>query len=173
MVEHNKEKIKAYNKKYYAENKEKLLANMKNHYQETKEQHKQYYLKNKDKINKRMNSYMKETYRPTHKKQILTIQKICLKRIRMKRREQILQLLGNKCIRCGFLDKRALQIDHIHGRGLREMKEMKGNASPQYLKNILKHPEDYQILCANCNWIKRVENNEVGYAGDSYGKRRD
>lgn len=29
---------------------------------------------------------------------------------------------------------------------------------------------EYQLLCANCNWIKRAENNEGG--GDNRGIRR-
>lgn len=29
------------------------------------------------------------------------------------------------------------------------------------MRRIIEHPDDYQLLCANCNWIKRHENSEV------------
>ena len=34
---------------------------------------------------------------------------------------------------------------------------------PEYgiLKSIRAKPENYQLLCANCNWIKRYENDEI------------
>lgn len=73
-------------------------------------------------------------------------------------RKAVITFLGGKCIKCGFSDERALQVDHIDGGGAQERK--KGNSSTFYLK-ILKGTKGYQLLCANCNWIKRVENHEV------------
>jgi len=76
-------------------------------------------------------------------------------------RLKVVELLGNKCARCGFSDPRALQIDHIFGGGAKELKK---NEYYKYLKRILAMPnpnEKYQILCANCNWIKRAENKET------------
>jgi hypothetical protein len=66
--------------------------------------------------------------------------------------------LGKKCMRCGFDDVRALQIDHVNGGGHRERTEVfKGNPR-QFYKAVAKDMEGkYQILCANCNCIKRVE----------------
>lgn len=62
-------------------------------------------------------------------------------------------LLGNECKRCGFSDRRALQIDHISGGGNKARKKYGVIGE---LKRILEcGGEDYQILCANCNWIKR------------------
>lgn len=66
-------------------------------------------------------------------------------------------LLGEKCVRCGFLDKRALQFDHIKGGGY---KWRKGKGSLAQFKYMIAHPEKFQVLCANCNQIKRYENNE-------------
>src|SRR3990167_3657310 len=37
-------------------------------------------------------------------------------------RSVVLDVLGNKCSRCGFSDKRALQIDHKNGGGALERK---------------------------------------------------
>ncbi|MFZ3077101.1 MAG: hypothetical protein WA139_01480 [Candidatus Aenigmatarchaeota archaeon] len=83
-------------------------------------------------------------------------------------RQKILHRLGNKCIRCGFSDWRALQIDHIHGRGNKEFDSFRRNGiikTNQYYRKLLKMPlqeltKNYQLLCANCNWIKKYENKE-------------
>ena len=72
------------------------------------------------------------------------------------------KLGGSKCAHCGFADARALQIDHRHGGGSRHKKSFR--SSHAYYKSILADPdrmEKYQILCANCNWIKRDTNNEI------------
>jgi|SRR5579872_522407 len=66
------------------------------------------------------------------------------------------------CKHCGFTDSRALSVDHINGNGTKHRKEI-GNAAKFYrwLK-VNDYPEGFQILCMNCNWIKRFENNEHG-----------
>lgn len=76
-----------------------------------------------------------------------------------KRREKILTLLGNKCVKCGFLDKRVLQVDHIKGVGRKELKTFKNTY--QFYKHVLKVGKlKYQLLCSNCNWVKKFENQE-------------
>jgi len=82
----------------------------------------------------------------------------------IKQREKIHAILGHSCITCGFSDKRALQIDHINGGG---SKERQSFGAYQYYKYVLSLPEaelksKYQILCANCNAIKKVVNREKG-----------
>lgn len=75
----------------------------------------------------------------------------------------LLQKLGGKCLICGWDDWRALQIDHIHGGGCKEKRES-GVTGINYLLRLLDDPElvnKYQLLCANHNWVKRYENNEV------------
>lgn len=74
-------------------------------------------------------------------------------------RIKALEMLGNKCIKCGFSDVRALQIDHINGGGWDARK--KGITGYKLCGDVLKNPSLYQCLCANCNWIKRYENHEV------------
>ena len=76
-------------------------------------------------------------------------------------RQEILKKFGNKCCRCGFDDSRALQIDHIYGGGAKELREF--NSTYRYYKYLLSLTlpnESYQLLCANCNWIKKFERNE-------------
>ena len=77
-------------------------------------------------------------------------------------RAAVLLRLGAVCIRCGYLDSRALQIDHIFGGGNKELKAMGETKYYAYLNHLSLEElkARYQILCANCNWIKRSENGE-------------
>ena len=77
----------------------------------------------------------------------------------LKIRERVFEILGDTCKRCGFKDKRALQIDHVNGDGAKQRREIGKRSSYGLYRLILKEKqfENYQILCANCNWIKRVE----------------
>ena len=80
---------------------------------------------------------------------------------RLDRRNKTYNGMGGKCVNCGFNDFRALQIDHINGDGKKERHLL--NRRDYYenvLKSFLKRENRYQILCCNCNWIKRVDNKE-------------
>lgn len=74
-------------------------------------------------------------------------------------KEQIYLIYGSRCSRCGFEDKRALQLDHIRGGG-RRLKHKRGKELAAKICSGKLPREDFQLLCANCNWIKRWENNE-------------
>jgi hypothetical protein len=77
-------------------------------------------------------------------------------------RGKVLEKLGDKCRRCGFSDLRALQIDHVFGGGNKEIAKF-GRSRQAYYKHVLADVNGrYQLLCANCNWIKRCENREYG-----------
>lgn len=85
---------------------------------------------------------------------------------RQRLKDAVYALLGRKCAKCGFEDSRALQIDHINGGGKADIQKIVRGESSRvaYHKAILSNPEAlrcYQILCANCNWIKRYENKEM------------
>ena len=81
---------------------------------------------------------------------------------RQRRRIQMMMLLGGQCEHCGFNDSRALQIDHVNGGGCHDRKVQKRRGvSP--MQEIFANPDKYQLLCANCNWIKRWERNEHGH----------
>jgi len=102
--------------------------------------------------------------------------KACVVRYRRRARLKVLKRLGNKCANPynlnhgDFLsDPRCLQIDHINGDAKNDP-----NARPQrggiLIFNLLKMSDQelkstYQLLCANCNWIKRNENKEWGTGG--------
>ena len=75
---------------------------------------------------------------------------------------KMFNLLGGVfCVKCGINDIRTLQLDHKYGGGKEEIKEF-GDYDKMLIfyfnnPNIAIH--DLQVLCANCNWIKRSEDN--------------
>lgn len=93
---------------------------------------------------------------------------------RIKIKKEIVQLLGGKCsnpncaVIGGMSDIRCLQIDHIHGGGKQQRRKYKGHQDrgSHYYRDILVKikggSKEFQLLCANCNWIKRCENGETG-----------
>jgi len=121
----------------------------------------------KRKNRKRISDYERERYHKNPRKAQLQHEKY-LQKLRM----EIFQLLGNKCSNPNCLipgrcsDLRCLQIDHINGGGNQERKEA-GGTFPYYrliLKKLKEGSLDYQLLCANCNWIKKCEQNENAWS---------
>jgi len=84
---------------------------------------------------------------------------------RDKSRSKLLVLLGDKCVRCGFTDKRALQIDHIDNDGYIERRQYKDyrDIYKNYYNNPKLAKQKIQILCSNCNWIKKHEKETKDY----------
>ena len=75
-------------------------------------------------------------------------------------RLRALSALGNKCVICGYDDWRALEIDHIWGDGAQERKDgLRGHKLHRYIADG--NVAHYQLLCANCNQIKKRE--ELGH----------
>lgn len=68
--------------------------------------------------------------------------------------------LGDKCVKCGFSDWRALQIDHKKGGGRKEQRKIGSDGIRQNVLRMKNPKSKYQLLCANCNWIKRCERME-------------
>jgi len=69
-----------------------------------------------------------------------------------------------KCAKCGFDDIRALSIDHMNGGGNEHRKKC-GNFYT-WLRNN-NYPEGFQVLCMNCQFIKKQENREFGKRGSN------
>jgi hypothetical protein len=111
-----------------------------------------YYRKNKIKRKKESLIYSKNNNYKSQKK-------YC-KEYNNKLKQAVFNILGKECSFCGFNDIRALQIDHVNGGGLKEIRLSKGNYYKFLLTEIISNPNKYQVLCANCNWIKRSVNNE-------------
>lgn len=70
-----------------------------------------------------------------------------------KLRADVFRLLGGVCQYCRFSDSRALQVDHVEGGGMKELKAL-GHTRAIYQKVLLSDGVGYQLLCANCNVIK-------------------
>lgn len=88
-----------------------------------------------------------------------------------KLRDEILDELGGVCVQCGFTDRRALHIDHVFADGYDDRVENRKKKGPKaYLQNIQKNlgTGRYQLLCANCNRIKQVANEEFPEGGTIY-----
>lgn len=111
-------------------------------------------------------------YRNSHKSQIKKWNKNNVKKCHDNQRLKLIQILGSKCsnpnclVPNGCNDVRCLQIDHINGNGNRDRRIMGGTIAlvRYYLKNLDEAKNDLQILCANCNWIKRFINEECSKA---------
>ena len=119
-----------------------------------KEYDKQYYIEHKKKIIRRVTKWVsmnKEKRKLNYTRYIRRIKdKVVSHYSPMKR-----------CIKCGFLDIRALSMDHINGKGTQHRKTIKGrNFYVWLLKNGF--PKGFQVLCMNCQFIKRHENKEFG-----------
>jgi len=74
-----------------------------------------------------------------------------------------------ECNHCGFNDIRALSIDHKNSDGWKERKDMSGYT---LYKSIINngYPDRYQVLCMNCQFIKRVELGEWRPHGQRYNQ---
>lgn len=84
-------------------------------------------------------------------------------------REYLIYLLGNKCsnpyclVPGGCTDTRCLQLDHINGGGKKALgAPTPNNMYRYYFNNPDEARKNLQVLCANCNWIKRYERKEHG-----------
>lgn len=80
----------------------------------------------------------------------------------LKFRLQVIEHLGGSCARCGYSNPGPeLQIDHVNGDGRAERTAPGGAGPRSILRAALADTEGrYQLLCANCNQIKRIENRE-------------
>lgn len=99
-----------------------------------------------------------------------------IKNSKQNRKLKLIQIIGgNHCScdgsncwhngPCIVNDTRCLQIDHKNGGGVKQIRvtfgENLGSMYSHYLKNEDKAKKELQVLCANCNWVKRVNNNEL------------
>lgn len=138
-----------------------------------KEYNKKYYIKNKKYLSQKKKDKFKKEYKPKRKEITIEIldERKKIKRIyqnnyqkisRRNFRQIIFDILDNKCAVCGFSNKKALQIDHISGGGSKERKVISNSWTfyKKVIESLNDNKKEYQLLCANCNWIKRVDNNE-------------
>lgn len=88
--------------------------------------------------------------------------------VKIKLKNQILDHYGRSCICCGETNVAFLVLDHKNGNGnthrkeiIASMKNAKAGSDSRYggagmYRWVIKHnfPEDFQILCYNCNCAK-------------------
>lgn len=146
-----------YHKKWYAENRTEKLA-----------QNAQYRLENWESEKARIR-FKRQNSREQWEKEYARTRKWLAKhpdyaRNKMRQyRLRIIEHFGARCAQCGFADERALQIDHIDGAGTAMRKFFKNQQAAYYTaiwRQIQKGSDQYQVLCANCNTIKRSERRE-------------
>lgn len=65
-------------------------------------------------------------------------------------------ILGMVCVKCGFSDKRALEIDHVNDDGAEDRRKGSKNRATLH-RRVIANPVRYQRLCSNCNNIKEYE----------------
>ncbi len=135
----HKNETKEYQKKYRQVHKNKIIKNSREYYRRNKERHlilgQLWKEKNKEKMLQYNHQYQKDR--------------------REKIRKASLDLLGGKCIQCGITDSRVLQIDHVLNDGKIDRKDTRD--TQVRLEKIIRYPERYQLLCANCHAIKTFE----------------
>ena len=77
------------------------------------------------------------------------------RKAKAKERESLFEMYGHVCAVCGFSDKRALTLDHKKNNGSHERKEM--GERGVYRRALAEYrPDEYQTLCMNCQFIKRI-----------------
>ena len=128
---------------YYLQNKAQRIA-----YQ------KKYYSENSELIKLKNSEYNKKNYQK-HLKEKQDYQKKHWNNIKIRTMTAIGELL---CSKCGYDDIRALHIDHLNGNGTQHRKSFTSNK--KFMAYVEMNPKEFQILCANCNYIKRYENKE-------------
>ena len=111
---------------------------------------KNYYKKNKELINKK---HMEHYYNCNHEGKLLRN-----RQYEMKNKLICLSIYSDnelKCKKCGCDNIDVLEIDHINNNG---NIERRNGLNSKIWKSLQKnnYPEGYQVLCRNCNWLKRL-----------------
>ena len=89
------------------------------------------------------------------------------KRSRDKKRALILAGYGCRCACCGETKPEFLAIDHVHGGGRQERLKIGWNG--MYNKIIKENfPDDYQVLCHNCNFAKHATGGNCPHSEPSW-----
>ena len=170
-----KEYMKQYSKQYYQKNKEKILIRTNKYNNEHKGyfdpilkrlKERTYYYKNLETERIRRKNDSRRYYKDINvKNKYHSAQK----RYRDKIRKEILELLGSKCNNPYNLehldwcnDINILQIDHINGCGAIQRRKECGSFYVVILDKIKNGSKEYQLLCPNCNWLKKIKNYETG-----------
>lgn len=83
-------------------------------------------------------------------------------------RRKIAAYIGERCVACGLNDERCREFDHTNNDGAEDRMRFANNGgilSPAaFIRYYAKHLEEarmkLQTMCSNCNWRKRLANND-------------
>lgn len=108
------------------------------------------------------------------RKEYHRIYRLMLPEVRQKQRQERWKVIKDKVLRhysegdpccrsCNFADIRALTLDHIAGNGAEHRRAIGLGSGQAFYEWIIKNsfPPGFQVLCANCQFIKRSEQNET------------
>lgn len=112
----------------------------------------EYYKKNIEKIRARKRENMRR-YRAERPERYAEQSR----KSKNKLKSTLFDMYGHDCALCGFDDKRALTLDHIKNNGNLERKEL-GERGVYYKARDNYLPDEYRILCMNCQFIERHKN---------------
>lgn len=153
----NPDKRKMYSKKYYDNNTDSM-----------RDYSKEYYKENKEEVNKKCRDKYHENpeiEKERCKKKYYKNTDLSRERGRMKYyeyRNDLLNMYGNICACCGESNNDILTLDHINNDGHKYIVEgqNRGSRTSSERKRALKEykPDEFQILCANCNNSKKRNN---------------
>ncbi len=135
-----------------------------------KETKRRYYIGNQDKIKAyRIKRYLRDgdKIRGYSKNYYYKHREDSIAKTKQRNREIKREVLGHyspelKCASCGYTNIRALTLDHINNDGAKQRRELKklGVSSGSGFYRWVKkngYPSDLQVLCMNCQFIKRDE----------------
>jgi hypothetical protein len=74
-------------------------------------------------------------------------------------RATMYDLMGGKCVCCGERNPIFFQVDHVEND--QDYRGNYNNGGSLKLRNYLKEPDRYQLLCANCNYAKRINDGSL------------
>lgn len=115
----------------------------------------QLYAEDPDKHRERQNRYKKGEARL----KVLATNRKWLASYRAQLRSEMIEAYGKKCACCGESEKTFLQLDHIYNDGHLDRKTNKTSAKLFAKLKAVGWPNDrYQLLCANCNFGKLMNN---------------
>jgi len=125
-----------------------------------KEYWKKYYQENRERLLLEKRRWWKEWYSKNKPQLLLELRD---KKWTLKR--EVVTHYGNgkcACVQCGFDDIRALSIDHIAGGGANHRRQAGNKGGATFYRWLRKngYPPEYQTLCMNCQFIKRIVNRE-------------
>lgn len=169
----NHEKILAHKRSYYRLNKSKILKNAKEYSKKNIEKKKIYNANYRSKNIERLKMHDREyywsninkikNYRMEHSKSIALRRNEYKNKIREEVLTHYSKGTAPKCLSCGKKNPSLLTIDHINENGSLERKKLgkKGGIEFYLWLKKNKFPLGYQVLCYNCNWIKRYRKKET------------